>query len=791
MLRRDVVRAIRQLEPTAQLGASSIHEHLDKIEQQLAIPQPEIIELSVRMTDAAARLESLSKEGKVIDFEYSLWKSLDFDKRQMRFDRVDPAYVETFEWIFRETIPHLDRPLNFVQWLSSECGIYWVTGKPGSGKSTLMKFIWSHERTQQELLRWAGDKFLFTGQFFFWYSGSLLQKSQEGLLRSLLYEVLRQCPRLIRKIWPELMKDDYMPPQLQLISWSRQDLLGALQRLIQLDEIPKKFCFFIDGLDEYDSPGEGDLSELVILLQKLAESPNVKLCVSSRPWWEFGDVFGGDPKRYIRLHELTADDIRKYVHSNLSSNKKFQQLAAEDEEYVSLEEEIVTKASGVFLWVYLVVRSLLRGITGADQIQILHKRLSELPENLDQFFQHMLNSIEKIYRDRTAQLIHTAHHAVEPLPLMTYSFLDDIEVTDVYAAHTPLDSSAIAKRRTEMTKRIDARTKGFLEVVNTPDPALGPFFSAHVDFIHRTARDYLATRDVQQTLKPYLPVDFNANLALAKTFLVQFKTLPDSTLDQTQEGPFFRLSLLLLHYICRYELDPKAEQNQSLHILREAETVALTRPRQFMRRKRTAFPGFLVQCGHLPYIEWRLTQDPPLIRSKLHPNRGQPLLDIALNSRLIGPNEKPQNWGTRVDMVRRILGAGANPNDRFKDATVWERYLCKCIAPGKANKKYSPGQQEFLQIAKLLVEYGADLDRKFDWETMERVTPKSSIYQYGWSDGARPQYKTTTWKITKSAREILTEQLSADDAELVLGADRRLLSSLWSWIRRTAPTSAG
>lgn len=46
----------------------------------------------------------------------------------------------------------------FLGWLSSpEGGIFHIAGKPGSGKSTLMKFLFDHERTRKELTRWAGE----------------------------------------------------------------------------------------------------------------------------------------------------------------------------------------------------------------------------------------------------------------------------------------------------------------------------------------------------------------------------------------------------------------------------------------------------------------------------------------------------------------------------------------------------------------------------------------------------------------------------------------------------------
>lgn len=44
----------------------------------------------------------------------------------------------------------------FLHWLSFGNGIFHISGKLGSGKSTLMKFLCEHERTIAELQKWAG-----------------------------------------------------------------------------------------------------------------------------------------------------------------------------------------------------------------------------------------------------------------------------------------------------------------------------------------------------------------------------------------------------------------------------------------------------------------------------------------------------------------------------------------------------------------------------------------------------------------------------------------------------------
>ena len=66
-----------------------------------------------------------------------------------------------------------------------------------------------------------------------------------------------------------------------------------------------KFCFFIDGIDEYD----GDHLEFCMALKDLAESPNIKLSVSSRSWNAFEEPFGDNPLSKIYIHELTRGDI--------------------------------------------------------------------------------------------------------------------------------------------------------------------------------------------------------------------------------------------------------------------------------------------------------------------------------------------------------------------------------------------------------------------------------------------------------------------------------------------------
>lgn len=96
----------------------------------------------------------------------------------------------------------------FLSWLESGSGIFYISGKPGSGKSTIMKFLVREERTTSALKSWAAGKQLAFASFFFWSSGLGLQRSIEGLYRGLLWEALRTCPELIPTVFPHMWDND-------------------------------------------------------------------------------------------------------------------------------------------------------------------------------------------------------------------------------------------------------------------------------------------------------------------------------------------------------------------------------------------------------------------------------------------------------------------------------------------------------------------------------------------------------------------------------------------------------
>lgn len=80
----------------------------------------------------------------------------------------------------------------FLAWLRYGNGLYRISGKAGSGKSTLMKLLSQHGRTHAELCHLAEQKRPVQVKFYFWSSGDRLQRSLEGTL--LFYSIRNPQP---------------------------------------------------------------------------------------------------------------------------------------------------------------------------------------------------------------------------------------------------------------------------------------------------------------------------------------------------------------------------------------------------------------------------------------------------------------------------------------------------------------------------------------------------------------------------------------------------------------------
>ncbi|KAI0392068.1 hypothetical protein F5Y17DRAFT_460209 [Xylariaceae sp. FL0594] len=297
----------------------------------MAIPSPAGAQIEI-----GPYLNKLQRDGDFLHTYHKTIQKLQFEAIRYREHHIHEAHAQTFKWILDES----RQDVHFAQWLKGkgDNNIFWIQGKPGAGKSTLMKYICQQPETQRYLESWAEDD------------------------ASLMHHMDSRGKREIQ----EALNTD---------SWSVQILASVLVGLVQATP-QTLYCFFIEGLDEF----EGHPDALINTIDSLAKLSNVKVCLSSRPWPQFQDAYGHDRNNTLEVESLTRDDIRAFVTERLHASRQFQVLASSDQTYQCLVEDVVERANGIFLGVVLVVRSLLDGLSNRDSIQDLRAAAGADPD---------------------------------------------------------------------------------------------------------------------------------------------------------------------------------------------------------------------------------------------------------------------------------------------------------------------------------------------------------------------------------------------------------------------------
>jgi hypothetical protein len=327
-----------------------------------------------------------------------LWYRMIDDRK----NNVADAHLKTLQWALHPPTPEVEWD-DLSEWLRSGSDIFWVSGKAGSGKSTLIKYLYQHKETETLLKEWAGSHHLIMANFFFWHLGTPEQKTHEGLSGGLLYHVLNADPSLIPLLLPNMWREAHKADKAHLDLPSASEMGEAFSTL--RSQITKdRFCFFIDGLDEYS----GNHISGISFIRSLVSSGNIKVIVSSRPIPACVQAFSC--KQKLQLQDLTRGDIKTYVDDTIGSHPHTQDLMAMDPVSVKrIIGDLVERASGVFLWVVLACRSLLEGFAAFDYPEELQRRVDELPPELESLFKHMLSKIEPRYQNQAAKLLRVCY----------------------------------------------------------------------------------------------------------------------------------------------------------------------------------------------------------------------------------------------------------------------------------------------------------------------------------------------------------------------------------------------
>ena len=364
-------------------------------------------------------------------------RNLDFAERRSREYQLRSLDTDqsSFGWVWDSA---------FAEWLSSSRPLFWLRGKPASGKSTLTQYLVSNDRTYSKLREYKNCEWLTIYFFFDFRGGKGMSNNFEGLLRSLLVQLLDSMPELKKYASSE-----------SSTHWHEAELRECL--LLVFDHSSKGLCLFIDGLDEY----EGNLLQLLRFLKKLdkiGEDPRTprKIYVSSRPEPVPSELLEGTPS--LSMSEENGRGIHAYIQSTI---KGMPSKIAEDPQWKALCDGLVKRADGVFLWARFALDELIQGFCKGESIDELSERLQSVPDELEGIYKRIVNRMEPQARNEAFVMLQIACSTLVDL------FLQDFLVATNFTMETDLSiRSFIGCSELQMfSRRVRAKVGGLLEIV--------------------------------------------------------------------------------------------------------------------------------------------------------------------------------------------------------------------------------------------------------------------------------------------------------------------------------------
>jgi ankyrin repeat protein len=416
-----------------------------------------------------------------------LKESLQFDQIDARHMTIKNAHARTCKWF-------LECP-EYLQWLDhtkldNHHGFLWIKGNPGTGKSTLMKFAAAHAR------RIRADREVVS--FFFNARGEHLERSTVGAYRSILFQLLERSPRLLRVF-------DSLTYSTSRISTEYDWKIAALETLLEeaLGMLERPTVCYIDALDECD---ENSIREMIAFFERIGElsaSSKVRfqICFSSRHYPHITIERGID--LVLEGQEGHDQDITNYIQDKLRIGKSKQAQ--------QIHTELQQKASGIFMWVVLVVE-ILNKEHDDGQSHALQQRLQEIPSDLHELFRNILTR-DSEKRERLLLCIQWVLFSAKPLsPVELY-----------YAIRSGLEPNAPSVwDQDEVTldaieKFILGSSKGLTDVTASK--------AQRVQFIHESVRDFLLKGDTLSEIWPELAGNFHgkSHEALKQCCLISMK----------------------------------------------------------------------------------------------------------------------------------------------------------------------------------------------------------------------------------------------------------------------------
>lgn len=176
--RQETSNDFKYIRDTLQTTLVDIHTQSDDLIKQVKVVKvrlEEVVDNHSRWLQQIKKLQKLFETSHLTMEEikyHRILKAIAFHDMRMRRHQIGNVELaeSSFEWMVKyETVPtsHPHLKQSFASWLKEGKVIFHITGKPGSGKSTMMNFLANHPETKNHLEQWArnGNRIVIASMF--------------------------------------------------------------------------------------------------------------------------------------------------------------------------------------------------------------------------------------------------------------------------------------------------------------------------------------------------------------------------------------------------------------------------------------------------------------------------------------------------------------------------------------------------------------------------------------------------------------------------------------------------